>query len=54
MTLDQMFHMRPVPGYSNYRTPLHDLYLCGSATHPGGGVMGTSGLNASKEILKDW
>ncbi len=54
MTLDQMFHMRPVPGYANYRTPLQDLYLCGSATHPGGGVMGTSGLNASKEILKDW
>ena len=54
MTLDQMFHMRPVPGYANYRTPIKDLYLCGSATHPGGGVMGTSGLNASKEILKDW
>ena len=53
MTLDQMFHMRPVPGYANYRTPIQDLYLCGSATHPGGGVMGTSGLNASKEILKD-
>ena len=54
MTLDQMFNMRPVPGYANYRTPISKLYLCGSATHPGGGVMGTSGLNASKEILKDW
>lgn len=54
MTLDQMFNMRPVPGYANYRTPVHNLYMCGSATHPGGGVMGTSGMNASREILKDW
>ncbi len=53
MTLDQMFNMRPVPGYSDYRTPLKGLYMCASGTHPGGGVMGTSGLNASKIILKD-
>lgn len=54
MTLDQMFNMRPVPGYSDYRTPLRGLYLCGSGTHPGGGVMGTPGLNASRVILSDW
>ncbi|MGE3385304.1 MAG: phytoene desaturase family protein, partial [Bdellovibrionales bacterium] len=54
MTLDQMFNMRPVPGYANYKTPLKGLYMCGSGTHPGGGVMGTSGLNATKVILKDF
>ncbi|MCO4780763.1 MAG: NAD(P)/FAD-dependent oxidoreductase [Candidatus Cloacimonetes bacterium] len=53
MTLDQMFAMRPVPGYANYRSPIKGLYMCGSSCHPGGGVMGTPGLNASKEILKD-
>jgi phytoene dehydrogenase-like protein len=50
---DQMFNMRPVPGYADYRTPVAGLYLCGAGTHPGGGVMGTPGLNASKIILKD-
>lgn len=53
LTLDQMFHMRPVPGFANYRTPVKGLYLCGSGTHPGGGVMGTPGLNASKEVIRD-
>ncbi len=53
MSLDQMFHMRPVPGYANYRTPIKGLFLCGSGAHPGGGVMGTPGLNAVQEILKD-
>jgi phytoene dehydrogenase-like protein len=53
MTLDQMFSMRPVPGFADYRTPLAGLYLCGSGTHPGGGVMGTPGLNASRIILAD-
>ncbi|MCJ8344519.1 NAD(P)/FAD-dependent oxidoreductase [bacterium] len=53
MTLDQMFSMRPVPGYANYRSPVKGLYMCGSSCHPGGGVMGTPGMNASKEILKD-
>jgi phytoene dehydrogenase-like protein len=53
MTLDQMFNMRPVPGYADYRTPVRGLFMCGSGTHPGGGVMGTSGLNASKIILKE-
>lgn len=53
MTLDQMFNMRPVPGYADYHTPIKGLYMCASGTHPGGGVMGTSGLNASRVILKD-
>ena len=53
MTLDQMFCMRPVPSFADYRTPVRGLYMCGSGTHPGGGVMGTPGLNAVREILKD-
>jgi phytoene dehydrogenase-like protein len=53
MTLDQMFNMRPVPGYSDYRTPVAGLYLCGSGTHPGGGVMGAPGLNASRAVVRD-
>src|SRR5436309_3637685 len=51
MTPGQLFAFRPVPGYARYRTPIHGLYLCGSAAHPGGGVMGTPGLNAAREIL---
>ena len=51
MTPNQLFAFRPVPGHANYRTPLGGLYLCGAAAHPGGGVMGTPGLNAAREIL---
>jgi phytoene dehydrogenase-like protein len=51
MTPNQLFAFRPVPGYAQYRTPLPGLYLCGAAAHPGGGVMGTPGLNAAREIL---
>jgi phytoene dehydrogenase-like protein len=51
MTPGQLFAFRPVPGYARYRTPLAGLYLCGAAAHPGGGVMGTPGLNAAREIL---
>jgi len=54
MTLDQLFFMRPVAGYADYRTPVRGLYLCGACTHPGGGVMGACGRNASGEILRDW
>ncbi|MBT3783968.1 NAD(P)/FAD-dependent oxidoreductase [bacterium] len=54
MTLDQMFFMRPVPGYADHRTPVRGLYMCGSGTHPGGGVMGTPGKNASRVILQDF
>jgi phytoene dehydrogenase-like protein len=54
MTLDQLFFMRPVPGFADYRTPVRGLYMCGACTHPGGGVMGAAGRNASREILRDW
>jgi phytoene dehydrogenase-like protein len=54
MSVDQLFFLRPVPGWAKYRTPIRGLYLCGSATHPGGGVMGAPGANAAREILKDW
>jgi phytoene dehydrogenase-like protein len=53
MTLDQLFSMRPVPGFAGYRTPIRGIYLCGSGAHPGGGVMGTPGLNAARQILRD-
>jgi phytoene dehydrogenase-like protein len=53
MNLHTMFSFRPVGGYANYRTPIRGLYLCGAATHPGGGVMGACGLNAAREILRD-
>ena len=51
MTPSQLFSLRPVPGYASYRTPVRGLYLCGAAAHPGGGVMGTPGLNAARAIL---
>ena len=53
MSLDQLFAFRPVIGFAQYRTPIAGLYLCGSGTHPGGGVTGAPGFNASREILKD-
>ena len=53
MSLDQLFAFRPVIGYARYRTPIAGLYLCGSGTHPGGGVTGAPGFNASREIIKD-
>ncbi|MCS6978446.1 MAG: NAD(P)/FAD-dependent oxidoreductase, partial [Gemmatales bacterium] len=53
MTLGQLFFLRPVPGWAKYRTPIRGLYLCGAATHPGGGVMGACGYNAAREILRD-
>ncbi|WP_283176395.1 NAD(P)/FAD-dependent oxidoreductase [Gemmobacter sp. 24YEA27] len=53
LTFDQLLFNRPVPGYANYRTPVRDLWICGSSTHPGGGVMGAPGRNAASEILRD-
>jgi phytoene dehydrogenase-like protein len=53
LTPDQMFSFRPIPGYGDYRTPIEGLYLCGGGTHPGGGVMGIPGRNASTVVLKD-
>jgi phytoene dehydrogenase-like protein len=52
MTLSQLFSFRPVPGFADYRTPLRGLYLCGSAAHPGGGVMDAAGWNAARAILR--
>ena len=52
MALDQIFFMRPVPGWSRYHTPIENLYLCGSGTHPGGGLTGLPGYHAAREILK--
>ena len=54
MTLDQQFVLRPVAGWARYRTPIENLYLCGSGAHPGGGITGAPGYNAAREILKDW
>jgi phytoene dehydrogenase-like protein len=53
MTLDQIFSARPMLGYADYRSPLAGLYLCGSGTHPGGGVTGAPGHNAAKVIAGD-
>jgi len=51
IALDQIFFMRPVPGWARYRTPINNLFLCGSGTHPGGGISGLPGYYAAKEIL---
>jgi phytoene dehydrogenase-like protein len=53
MTPDQMFSLRPIPGYGDYRSPIEGFYLCGSGTHPGGGVMAVPGRNAAKVVLAD-
>ena len=53
MSLNQLFFMRPAPGWADHRTPVRGLYLCGAASHPGGGVMGACGRNAARAILRD-
>ncbi len=53
MSLHQLFSLRPVAGWADHRTPVQGLYLCGAASHPGGGVMGACGRNAAREILRD-
>ena len=53
LSLEQLFFLRPVPGWARYRTPVRGLYMCGSATHPGGGIMGAPGRLAALEIIKD-
>jgi phytoene dehydrogenase-like protein len=52
LSLEQLFFNRPVPGYARFRTPVRDLWLCGSATHPGGGIMGANGRIAALEVLR--
>ena len=54
LRLEQLFFMRPVPGWSQYRTPIEGLYLCGAGAHPGGGVTGAPGRNAAHQALRDW
>lgn len=54
LTLEQLFFMRPVAGWSQYRTPIEGLYLCGAGAHPGGGVTGAPGHNAAQQALRDW
>lgn len=54
LTLEQLFFMRPVAGWSQYRTPIDGLYLCGAGAHPGGGVTGAPGHNAAQQALRDW
>jgi phytoene dehydrogenase-like protein len=51
-SLDQLFTMRPILGWAQYRTPIPGLFLCGAGTHPGGGITGGSGQNAALEIMK--
>lgn len=53
MTLNQLFFMRPLPKHANFRTPVRNLYMCGSGCHPGGGVMGSPGYIAAKVVLRD-
>lgn len=53
LTVDQLFFNRPFPGYGQYRMPVRNLYMCGSSTHPGGGVSSACGANAAREILMD-
>ena len=54
LDLEQMFSARPVLGHADYRGPIPGLYMCGSGTHPGGGVTGAPGHNAAREILRDF
>ncbi|XP_064319997.1 pyridine nucleotide-disulfide oxidoreductase domain-containing protein 2 isoform X2 [Phalacrocorax carbo] len=54
MSLDQLYFARPAPSYSGYRSPVPNLYLCGSGAHPGGGVMGAAGRNAARVALEDF
>ena len=54
LRLEQLFFMRPVAGWAQYRTPIRGLYLCGAGAHPGGGVTGAPGRNAAQQALRDW
>ena len=53
LSLEQLFFNRPVPGYARFRTPVRDLWMCGSSAHPGGGIMGAPGRIAAMEVLRD-
>jgi phytoene dehydrogenase-like protein len=51
LTLEQLFFLRPAPGWADYRTPIKGLYMCGSAAHPGGGIMGAPGRNGALRAM---
>jgi len=53
LTLEQLFFLRPVPGWAQYTTPIDRLYMCGAATHPGGGIMGAPGKNAALRAMSE-
>lgn len=53
LTLEQLFFLRPAPGWAGYKTPIRKLYMCGSATHPGGGIMGAPGKNAAMRVIAE-
>ena len=53
MSFDQLFNLRPVRGWADYRTPIRDLWLCGAGTHPGGGVTGANGRNCAREVIRE-
>jgi phytoene dehydrogenase-like protein len=53
MAFDQLYNLRPVRGWGEYRTPIRDLWLCGAGTHPGGGVTGANGRNCAREVLRE-
>ncbi|MEI6246810.1 MAG: NAD(P)/FAD-dependent oxidoreductase, partial [Acidobacteriota bacterium] len=53
LSLEQLFFLRPAPGWAGYKTPIRKLYMCGSATHPGGGIMGAPGKNAAMRVLTE-
>lgn len=54
LTLEQLFFLRPVPGWAHYRTPVPNLWMCGASTHPGGCITGAPGRNAALELLQEW
>ena len=54
MAPDQLFSLRPIPGYGDYRTPVKGLYVCGSGTHPGGGVIAVPARNAARVLVRDF
>jgi phytoene dehydrogenase-like protein len=53
LSLEQLFFLRPAPGWAGYKTPIRKLYMCGSATHPGGGIMGAPGMNAALRVISE-
>jgi len=53
MAFDQLFNLRPVRGWGEYRTPIRDLWICGAGTHPGGGVTGANGRNCAREVVRE-